>query len=134
MGSFSFGEMTFFYIGLSGFMTVWTFRKTIGRKDKLSEFEYIGFSAFWGLAVLLFIEFIATCLDGLFNLHQMEAIKKVFENPFATGFGFSILGMQLAFIVGKSYLEFSDEETKETLRILKKRMGVFWKSWTRKKK
>ena len=44
---FSF-EQTFFYIGLSGFMAVWTFRKTVRRADKLSEFEYIGLSAFWG--------------------------------------------------------------------------------------
>ena len=56
---------------------------------------------------------LAIGLDKAFNVHQMQALSKVFENPFATGFSFSLFAIMLGFGIGKVYLEFTNDESKE---------------------
>lgn len=89
--------LIYFYVLLGGFMTVWTFRKITGTEKKISEFEYVGFSAFWGI-FLIFIWGI------------METVKPsttdLFTDPFAAGFIMSLLGMLCSFIVGQAFMLF----------------------------
>ncbi len=79
--------LTFFYVALCGFMTVWTFRYFTNRKEKYSEFEWLGLSAFWGVAVL-----------GLWGMIPDSTEKtKIFANPFAAGFMLSFVGILLGY-------------------------------------
>jgi hypothetical protein len=79
----SFDTYSFFLVGLSGFMTVWTFRYFTGSK-KTAEFEYVGLSAFWGLVMLVIWE-------SLPKAHP-EQITELLSNPYAAGFVLSLLG------------------------------------------
>lgn len=86
-------DFIYFFIILAGFMTVWAFRRTTKPKDKISEFEYIGFSAFWGIAMI--------ALYGGIETHFIQISKvDLFSNPFATGLFLSVIGMIISFIVG----------------------------------
>ena len=50
---FPLDSYNFFLIILTGFVIVWSFRKTMGQKEKISDFEYLGLSAFWGTVTLV---------------------------------------------------------------------------------
>lgn len=73
---------TFFYVVLSGFMAVWTFRYFTNRKEKYSEFEWFGLSVFWGLAIL-----------GVFGMAPEASKTEILENPLTTGFLLSFFGI-----------------------------------------
>lgn len=83
---------TFFEIILAGFVAVWTYRYFSKSQTKLSDFEYLGWSAFWGLAILVSFQLI-TKLFG-------TDIEDLLKNPFATGFLMSIIGLTAGTILG----------------------------------
>lgn len=91
MQGFSIDTYTFFLIGMSGFMTVWTFRKAAGFKQKFSDFEYIGFSAFVGLSIIFVLEWLSK---------DPSKISQMFNNPFAGGFALAIIGIFFGAVVG----------------------------------
>jgi hypothetical protein len=87
----SFDIETFYRLILSGFVTVWAFRRFSAHpKAKQSDFEYLGLSAFWGLVVLLLLAWI--------ERETPERINDLFANPFATGVVFSALGASIGFL------------------------------------
>ncbi len=73
-------------------MTVWAFRKTVGRKEKLGEFEYIGFSAFWGIALIIFYNFA--------KASNLKISSGLLFNPIDIGFVLALAGMFFAWLVG----------------------------------
>ena len=80
-----FDTYNFLVVGLTGFVTVWTFRKYAGSKEKLDSFEYLGISAFWGLVVL--------CTSSmLLDDKGTKAADEMFKNPYVSGFVMSLLG------------------------------------------
>jgi hypothetical protein len=84
--------LTFFYVALSGFMAIWTFRYFTNRKERTSEFEWLGLSIFWGLAIL-------ACLNSITDIPTRT---KLLQNPLLAGFTLSFLG--IVFGYGASYL------------------------------
>lgn len=83
----NFETYSYFVIVLSGFVAVWTYRNITKSQSKISEFEYLGWSAFWGLVIMISFQLIAKLLQPDQNLSGL------FQNPFATGFIMSILGL-----------------------------------------
>lgn len=79
----------FFEIALSGFLTVWVFRSLNGKKDKYSEFEWLGLSTFWGLLIIMLFTTIFKAYPHL---------QDILNNPFATAIITSIIGIGLGFI------------------------------------
>lgn len=77
----------YFYIILSGFITVWTFRFLTHSKKPTNDFEYLGLSAFWGLV----ITYLAQLYLKWYWHSDAEKMKDVFANPLATGLVFSII-------------------------------------------
>jgi cytosine/uracil/thiamine/allantoin permease len=82
----------YFYVLFAGFMSVWAFRSTTKSKKNVSEFEYIGFSAFWGIALIVL-------WDSLAKINPPPV--NIFSNPLSTGFILSIIGMSISWIVGE---------------------------------
>jgi hypothetical protein len=86
---------TFFYIILSGFITVWTFRYLTKSKKSSDSFEYLCLSAFWGVAILLSV---------IWYLRRRgvdpEKMQTMFSNPFVTGFMVSALFGSVFGLVG----------------------------------
>jgi len=83
----------FLYIGISGFMTVYSYRLFVKSDKKLSEFEWLGLSAFWGLIIITFLSLFSKIFPNFTEL---------ISNPFATalvdsifGIGFSFSGSQI---------------------------------------
>ncbi len=67
--------ISYFLIIISGFAVVWSFRAFSGRKDKkISEFEYAGFSTFWGCLVFLIFVWIFK--------HKPELLDGALKVPF----------------------------------------------------
>lgn len=95
----SLGVYTYFLIILSGFGFVWGYRK-FGDHKPMSDFEYAGFSAFWGVIIL-----------GLYNTMMKDRIEEAgvfLSNPYTAGaslFVFSIaLGVFIRWIFISIYL------------------------------
>jgi hypothetical protein len=79
---------TFYQLILAGFITVWTYRHTSRKPLKHQpEFEYLGLSAFWGLAILLFMAWT--------QRRNPEYLEGLLTNPYASGAVFSFLGGML---------------------------------------
>jgi hypothetical protein len=80
---------SYFLIVLSGFFTVWGYRKasqwTLVSNKKPSDFEYLAYSAFWGTMLLALYEEI--------ERHHPDQISKLLTNPYAAGALLSVLGM-----------------------------------------
>lgn len=74
-------------------MTVWVFRKTVKSKEKLGEFEYIGFSAFWGIILIALYNSVRAHFPS-------SPTADLFSNPFAAGLCLSIAGMIGAWVSG----------------------------------
>ncbi|MES2223752.1 MAG: hypothetical protein V4469_02340 [Patescibacteria group bacterium] len=100
----------YFYIIFTGFITVWSYRKTVNLDKKLSEFEYIGFSAFWGIALI-------AAYGGLEKLDPR--LSNLLTNPFASGLCLSVLGMGVAFFAGRLVILAKDIHEKGWAQILK---------------
>jgi len=88
----SFDTYSFFLIGLSGFITVWTFRY-LTKSEKTAEFEYICLSAFWGIAILAIWESSQSIVKS-----SPDHIRQFLSNPYAAGFVLSFLGMIFGFV------------------------------------
>ncbi len=84
----NFEAYSYFAIILSGFVAVWMYRHSSKSQSKISDFEYLGWSAFWGLAILTSFQLIAKLFHTV-----PEGLTKLFGNPFATGLLMSILGL-----------------------------------------
>ncbi len=85
----------YFYVLLAGFMSVWIFRKKTKSEKSISEFEYIGFSAFWGIVLISFWNLLVKVAHLPGNL---------FENPFNAGFTLSLVGMVGAYFLGEVWM------------------------------
>lgn len=84
----NFEVYSYFSIVLAGFITVWMYRHFSKSKNKISDFEYLGWSSFWGLFIITFYQ-----LLGMFLNIDSEKLNGLFSNPFATGLLMSIIGM-----------------------------------------
>jgi hypothetical protein len=82
----------FFTIILSGFMFVWSFRKISSSEKIMSDFEYLGFSAFWGFLILVLYYWLMR--------NQLDKFNQLVSNPFAAGFVLSIVGLFLGGLFG----------------------------------
>lgn len=91
----NFEAYSYFAIILSGFVSVWTYRHFTKSQTKISEFEYLGWSAFWGLVILTSFQLVAK----LMHLDS-PSFNDIFKNPFATGLITSILGLVGGMCVG----------------------------------
>lgn len=97
----SLGIYTYFLIILSGFGFVWGYRR-LGSVKQISDFEYAGFSAFWGVIIL--------GLYGWIMRNKLESLNKLLSNPYAAGvvlfvFGL-ILGLGIKFLITQIKLIF----------------------------
>jgi len=86
----SFETFTYFQIILAGFVTVWSYRYFNKSQAKITDFEYLGWSSFWGLVLLAGLEFV---------LKTYPKLNELISNPFATGLLLSVFGFFLAFVV-----------------------------------
>lgn len=66
---------------IPGFFIIWSYRKVRGG-NAISDFEYLMFSLFWGLILLIVY---ASIVDQV-------TISTVLKNPYATAVSFSLLG------------------------------------------
>lgn len=74
---------TLFLVILSGFAVVWNFRKFSGSTKNISDFEYLMFSALWGV-------FVAGGYAWVFKARP-EALA-VLNNPYSAGILLFIVG------------------------------------------
>lgn len=75
---------------IPGFFIVWSFRKING-ENKISDFEYLMFSIFWGVLLLAFFAS---------NLSKEKFIT-ILNNPYAASLTFSIFGMFFGSVTGQ---------------------------------
>lgn len=107
---------SYFVIILGGFAVVCAFRKASGTTKPLSEFEYLGFSAFWG--ILLFM-FFAWLLRGKPEL--IESLAGPFghlsaaPNIFLLGLGVGVLGFAI-FNSLRKLLRFLERKTPQVIK------------------
>lgn len=99
----NFEVYSYFVIILSGFVAIWMYRHFSKSQSKISEFEYLGWSAFWGLAILISFQLVAK-----FFHTDSEALINLFGNPFATGFSMSILGLVGGTCIGLGVRDFKN--------------------------
>ncbi|MBP9731865.1 MAG: hypothetical protein KBD29_00175 [Candidatus Magasanikbacteria bacterium] len=78
-------SQVYFYVVLSGFITVWTFRYLTKSKKQSDTFEYLGLSAFWGLIIIV----LSTSYLKLVG-KNVEEINTFYTNPLSVGFNLSI--------------------------------------------
>jgi hypothetical protein len=83
----------FFVIVLSGFTTVWSYRKFSHSRTPISDFEYLGFSTLWGTLIL------ATYAQILKN--NVEQMIKLLSNPLAAGLFLSLLGIIAGYLASR---------------------------------
>lgn len=90
---------------LPGFMLMWSFRYCSKSNTKLSDFEYLAFSTFWGLVLLLINEWVM----------PKEKVIEILANPYTATFIFAITGLFFGYVGG-----FLKKELKEFIRYLQK--------------
>lgn len=78
-------------------MTVWSYRKTTKSTKPINQFEYIGFSAFWGIILIILYDLLTKI---------KEPSTDLLSNPFATGFCLSLIGIGLGYLGGSIILFF----------------------------
>ncbi len=83
----------FFLIVLSGFAMVWSFRHFSHSPNKISDFEYLGFSSFWGVLILAVYTWIVR--------NHPNQIKILIENPLAAGVILSVWGGLVGGLIGR---------------------------------
>lgn len=91
----NFEAYSYFAIILSGFVAVWMYRHFSKSQAKISEFEYLGWSAFWGLVIIVSFQLVAKLIHV-----DNPAFNEVFKNPFATGLITSVLGLVGGTVMG----------------------------------
>ncbi len=82
----------FFLIILGGFAIVWSFRLFNRSTKSLGDFEYLCFSAVWGLVL---VGFYSWAEDS-----KPEVLKVFFENPFAAGLVLFSFGLLIGGVAG----------------------------------
>lgn len=97
--------LNYFLIVLGGFGLVWSFRKGYRIKEKLGDFEYLAFSAFWG--ALLFILF-ETSFKG-----NIEKFTEAIKIPFRAGISLFMLAVILGYILGWIFRKINKKEIKK---------------------
>lgn len=85
--------VTFFVVVLQGSGLVWSFRKGSGSIKQISEFEYLCFSAFWGIMLL------AAAFSGASD--KTEYINRISENIYVAGAGAFLVALVFGFLAGK---------------------------------
>jgi hypothetical protein len=85
----------FFLFGLSGFVTVWTFRKFSKTKGD-SEFEYLALSFFWGITNFVLVSWV-----DHWSPKALDSLNKLTAYPFAFGFALSSYGFILGWLGSK---------------------------------
>lgn len=83
---------TYFLIILAGFGLVWGYRKGNGSRKTISDFEYLGFSAFWGVIVVAAYQEM--------NKSNPEKFNELVNNPYAAGVVLFMIGVLAGFLVG----------------------------------
>jgi len=73
-------------------MLVWSFRHYSNSRNKISDFEYLGFSSFWGVIVLTGYAW--------FTKDNPEKFKILISNPFLAGVFLSFFGFLAGLITG----------------------------------
>lgn len=88
--------IVFFEIALAGFIAVRTFRYFSENKEKYSEFEWLGLSAFSGL-------FIIMTMGGIIQTYPggIAELNKLLVNPFATGAIMSSFGFIFGYVASR---------------------------------
>ena len=71
-------------------MLVWSYRTRTHSKKSISDFEYLGFSTFWGILLVMTIN------EILKNVP--DQMVKLLSNPFASAITFSVFGLMFGCI------------------------------------
>jgi len=80
--------LSYFLLVLSGFGTVWIFRKLTGRREKkITEFEYAGFSTLWGIFVFEISRWLL--------IISPENITEIVSQPYFASPGLFFMGVML---------------------------------------
>jgi hypothetical protein len=122
---------TFFLVILSGFMFVWSFRRFSKTTREISDFEYLGFSAFWGTFILTRIILIAENSSG-YDMSKMYLMMD--KSPHIAGATFSFYGLIFGSVTGlvirfwRNKIPILILSMKNTINVLKR------KYYTNKKK
>jgi hypothetical protein len=85
----SLGIYTYFLIILSGFGFVWSYRKGKWNPKPISDFEYAGFSAIWGVIILGFYSWLMR--------NKLESLNNLLSNPYTAGVVLFVFGVVLGF-------------------------------------
>jgi hypothetical protein len=76
-------------------MFIWSFRYFSHSQSKISDFEYVGFSSFWGVIIL--------GIYGWLTKSHPEQLQILISNPFAAGVVLSCLGFLMGLIFGRIF-------------------------------
>ena len=88
----------FFLVILSGFALVWSFRHHSESKKAIKDFEYLGFSAFWGLLMITTYTYL---------IQDIPEQLALLENPFAGGIMLFMFGIFIGWVTGKIAKKYS---------------------------
>lgn len=83
---------SYFLIILGGFGFVWGFRKGINSKKEIGDFEYLGFSAFWGVMVLAVYQWVYR--------NNLEKFNEILKNPYIAGAVFFLVSAVSGCVIG----------------------------------
>ncbi len=72
---------------------VWSFRHFSRARSHISDFEYLGFSTFWGVLILSFYEWLVRSRPDL--------IANLISQPYAGGVILAVLGFIIGFGAGR---------------------------------
>jgi len=86
------GTYSYFLIIFGGFGLVWGYRKGIGSKKQISDFEYLGFSAFWGVMV-------TAGMQGLLE-KDPNKLSEFFKNGYVAGASLFLFALLLGLGIG----------------------------------
>lgn len=84
---------------IPGFFLVWSY-KDFGKSNKISDFEYLMFSLFWGLFMVAIFS----------SLVKKETIFPLLQNPYAGAITFSLLGIIIGWTGSKVRLKLKTYE------------------------
>lgn len=84
---------TFLLVVLGGFFFLWSYGKASGIKKEFKDFEYLVFSTFWGLMLLLALSFSSW-------VQRIPIPTELLKNPFATGIAMSFAGLAFGWTAG----------------------------------
>jgi hypothetical protein len=83
----------YFLIVLGGFALVWGFRKFSLSRRVLTDFEYLGFSTFWGVILISLFVWV--------QRSHIEQVNTLLSNPYAAGVTLAIFGYVVGACLGR---------------------------------